>query len=100
MDEKIRKSQEYMDAVFFIEACSRGEYKNNEEIAKKEGRVVMERLMDKIYEDAKKSTVNECYKIFMDKVKKFSEEFTDMAVIQNIKDNYSGENEREEEPFI
>lgn len=100
MGRDLRKTQEYVDAFFFIEACSRGEYKEHEDIAKKEGQVILEKLIEKIFEDAKKETVNECYTLFMKKVKAFEEEFTDLAVIQNIKDNYVDKEEEETEPFI
>ena len=101
MKDELRKCQEYVDAVFFIEACSRGEYSGHEDIAKKEGSIVLDKIMEKIYEYAKKRTLNDCYKLFMQKVRKFEEEFTDLAVIQNIKDNYVDQVTKDkEEVFI
>ena len=95
MDE-IVKMQSYIDALFFFEACAKGEYQDNKEIALEEGKKILQELVEDVYKiGVKTDHLNTC-KMVMDKVHEISGMFEDMFVIETMKEKYSsGEDEKE-----
>ncbi len=84
MDEEIKMSQEFVDVMFYIEACVKGEYENHSDKALAEGKILIERLINLCKKIGARNDRRENYKILINKINELKSDFEDKYVIDNL----------------